>query len=144
MDLIKEQLNGFEILDGKLIGNYSISVNEHIPVIFDIEKSNTKIEDFSELLDDAASSLNELTEKTLDNLKTNIAVELTDAAYSESINNTKAKDYLDLKSQLKLKNIIFYLGNVISMIFEAKEEYPDMLIYCQVDQSFDIEDLAVQ
>ncbi|MGO4875127.1 hypothetical protein ACEN2P_00870 [Pedobacter psychrotolerans] len=46
------------------------------------------------MLDDATSSLNELTEKTLDNLKTNIAVELTDAAYLEFINNTKAKDYL--------------------------------------------------
>ncbi len=144
MDLINEQLSGFEILYGKLMGNYSISVNEHIPVIFDIEKINAKIEDFSELLDDAARSLNELTEKTLDNLKTNIAVELTDAAYSEYINNTKAKDYLDLKAQLKLRNIIFYFDNVISMIFEAKEEFPDMLIYCQVDQSFYIEDLAVQ
>ncbi|QXU41130.1 hypothetical protein [Pedobacter sp. D749] len=144
MDLINKHLSGFEILDGKLIGNYSISINEHIPIIFDAEKSNAKIEDFSELLDEAGRLVNQLTEMTLDNLKMNIAVELTDAAYSESVNNTRAKDYSDLKAQLKLKNIIFYLDNVISMIFEAKEEYPDMFIYCQVDQGFDIEDLAVQ
>ena len=144
MDLINEHLSGFEILDGKLIGNYSISINEQIPVIIDIEKSDANIEDFSKLLNEVTSLLNELTEKTLDNLKTNIAIELTDAAYSESVNNKRAKHHLDLKSQLKLKNIIFYLYNVISMIFEAKEDYPDLLIYCQVDQSFDIEDLTVR
>lgn len=140
---MNKNLSGFEISDGKLTGNYSISVDEHIPVIFDIEKSHAKIEDFSELLDKAVSSLNALTEKTIDHLKTNIAVELTDVAYSETVHHTKAKDDTDLKSQLKLKTINFYLDHVISMIFEAKEEYPDRLIYCQVGQSFDIEDLAV-
>ena len=140
---MNDNLSGFEIVDGKLLGNYALSANEHVPVILDIDASNPDFDDFSDLLRNAESSLNALTEETLDHLKTSISVELTDAAYPESEADMKAKAYADLQAELKLKEIVFYLDDVISMIFEAKKEYPDMLIHCQVDPQFAIEDLAL-
>lgn len=140
---MNDNLSGLEIVDGKLIGKYALSANAHVPVILDIEASNPDIADFSDLLGDAAGSLNALTAETLDHLKTSISVELTDAAYPESQADMKAKAYADLQAELTLKEIAFYLDDVISMIFEAKNEYPDMLIHCQVDPQFAIEDLAL-
>jgi len=140
---MNKNLSGLEIVDGTLIGNYALSADEHVPVILDIDAINPAIDDFADLLGDATSSLDALTQETLDRLKTSISVELTDAAYPESDAGTKAKDYADLKAELTLKEIVFYLDDVISMIFEARNEYPNMAIYCQVDRRFAIEDLAV-
>lgn len=140
---MSKHLSGLEIVDGQLIGSYTLSANEHVPVILDIDASNPELDDFSDLLSDAESSLNALSEETLDHLKTSISVELTDAAYPESQADMKTKAYADLQAELTLKEIVFYLDDVISMVFEAKKEYPEMVIYCQVDQRFAIEDLAV-
>jgi len=140
---MNKNLSGIEIVDGTLIGNYALSANAHVPVILDIDASNPAIDDFSDLLVDAASALDALTEETLDCLKTSISVELTDAAYPESDAGMKAKAYANLKAELRLKEIVFYLEDAISMIFEARNDYPDMSIYCQVDRRFAIEDLAV-
>jgi len=140
---MNKNLSGLEIVDGKLIGNYALSANEHVPVILDVEASDPAIDDFSDLLSKAASWLDALTEETLDRLKTGIAVELTDAAYPASDADIRAKACADLKAELKLEEIVFYLDDVTSMVFAARNEYPDMLIHCQVDQRVAIEDLAV-
>ncbi|WP_449399265.1 hypothetical protein [Chryseobacterium wanjuense] len=73
-----------------------------------------------------------------------MAKELTDSAYTDSDYKPTEKDYKDLEEELTLTDVRFFPDDVISLVFKAKKEYPDMDIYCQIDHEFQVEDLFVE
>lgn len=126
-----------------LIGNYSSGITGDITVQFDLEEEAPALEDFNALVEEARAWTQTLTMEVLEDLKRQMAIELTDSAYAGSDYEPGADDYNGLQEELMLKEIRFYPDELYSLVLEAKKEYPDMLIYCQISTDFDIEDLIV-
>ncbi|WP_127127820.1 hypothetical protein [Pseudoflavitalea rhizosphaerae] len=126
-----------------LIGNYSSGITGNITVQFDLEEEAPALEDFNALVEEARAWTQTLTKEVLEDLTRQMAIELTDSAYAGSDYEPGADDYKGLQEELTLKEIRFYPDEMYSLVLEAKKEYPDMLIYCQISTDFDIEDLIV-
>jgi hypothetical protein len=139
-DSIKE----LALTNNQMVGHYSIYSNEQVPVILDIETSNPVFEDFKDIIIFADTVLANLTETKFNDIKKEIAKELTTAAYSESSYKPTLQDERNLEAELKLKRISFFPEDVISIVFEAKKEYPTMLIYCQLNEDLGVEDVIVE
>ncbi|NML59202.1 hypothetical protein [Chryseobacterium cheonjiense] len=115
-----------------------------IAVEFDLEEDDLTMEDFSELIKDSENWIESFSNENLNTLKSEIAKELTDSAYAGLSHKVSEEDYKNLEAELMLKEIHFFPEEVISLILEAKKEYPDMDIYCQINKQFEIEDLMVE
>ena len=126
-----------------LRGNYSSGVTGNITVQFDLEEEEPELDDFNALVEEANAWIQTITKEALDELKRQIAIELTDSAYGGSDHKPTAGDYNGLAKELTLKEIRFYPDEMYSLVLDAKKEYPDMQIYCQISTDFDIEDLIV-
>lgn len=126
-----------------LIGNYFSGITGNITVQFDLDGEAPALEDFNALVKEARAWTQTLTMEVLEDLKRQMAIELTDSAYAGSDYEPGADDYNGLQEELALKEIRFYKDEMYSLVLEAKKEYPDMLIYCQISTDFDIEDLIV-
>lgn len=126
-----------------LIGNYFSGITGNITVQFDLDGEAPALEDFNALVKEARAWTQTLTMEVLEDLKRQMAIELTDSAYAGSDYEPGADDYNGLQEELALKEIRFYPDEMYSLVLEAKKEYPDMLIYCQISTDFDIEDLIV-
>lgn len=126
-----------------LIGNYFSGITGNITVQFDLDEEAPALEDFNALVKEARAWTQTLTMEVLEDLKRQMAIELTDSAYAGSDYEPGADDYNGLQEELALKEIRFYKDEMYSLVLEAKKEYPDMLIYCQISTDFDIEDLIV-
>lgn len=129
--------------DEVVTGTYDFQ-GEDIAVEFDLEEDDLTMDDFSELIQDAENWIESFSNKNLSTLKEEIARELTDSAYAGSAHKVSEEDYKNLEAELTLKEIRFFPEEVISLILEAKKEYPDMDIYCQINREFEIEDLMVE
>jgi hypothetical protein len=131
-------------LEGEFLkGNYSSTITGNITVQFDLEEEAPGLDDFNALIEESNEWIQTLTKEALEELKRQIAIELTDSAYGGSDYKPTAGDYNNLAKELTLKEIRFYPDEMYSLLMEAKKEYPDMQIYCQISTDFDIEDLIV-
>ncbi|WP_346320882.1 hypothetical protein [Chitinophaga sp. YIM B06452] len=138
-------MNKFENLkteDDIVIGNYESQVTGNITVEFDLEEDGAVMEDYSELISASETWIGKLTKEKLDELKRNMSLELTDSAYTGSGYKPGQQDYDGLAAELTLVSIRFF-QDAFSLVFKAKKEYPDMLIWCQVDEDMEMEDLMV-
>ncbi|SEW47891.1 hypothetical protein SAMN05421841_3654 [Chryseobacterium wanjuense] len=138
-----DKFKNLKLEDDVVTGKYNYYDGE-VDVEFDLEEDDTEMDDFSELISDANNWIENLTQENLNELKTKIAKELTDSAYSDSDYKPTEKDYKDLENELTLTDVRFFPDQVISLVFKAKKEYPDMDIYCQIDNEFQVEDLFVE
>lgn len=137
------KFENLQLTDAKLAGTYSSPVTGNIVVVFDLEADNAEYDDFSELMAASNEWLNNLSAAKLDELKMQMAVELTDAAYEESDYTPDTPDYKGLQQDLTIMQIRFYPDDIISLVIYAEKEYPEMLIYCQISTDLEIEDLVV-
>ncbi|QEC43989.1 hypothetical protein [Pseudobacter ginsenosidimutans] len=126
-----------------LRGNYTSAITGDITVQFDLEEEAPGLDDFKALVEEANAWIKTFTKESLEELKRQVAAELTDSAYGGSDYQPTAEDYNNLAEELTLKEIRFYPDEMYSLVLEAKKEYPDSLIYCQISTDFDIEDLIV-
>jgi hypothetical protein len=139
-----KNIEGLKLTKNQLRGYYAIFPNEKTPIFFDIEESKPSFDDFTGIVEFANKTLANLSETTFTKIRKEVAKELTSAAYSQASYSPTSEDELNLEIQLYLRRISFYPNNIISMVFEAKNEYPDMLIYCQLNEDFEIEDVIVE
>lgn len=137
------KFQNLKLEDNILEGIYVYGDNKKIKTEFHLEDDDLKFEDFSELISEAEIFAVKINEDSLTNLKSKISVELTDSAYSDSNYSPTKEDCDTLQDELILRTIRFFPDSAVSFIFEAKNNYPDMLIYCQVDDELVIEDLIV-
>lgn len=126
-----------------LRGNYTSAITGDITVQFDLEEEAPGLDDFKALVEEANAWIKTVTKEALEELKRQMAIELTESAYGGSDYQPTAEDYNNLAKELTLKEIRFYPDEMYSLVLEAKKEYPDSLIYCQISTDFDIEDLIV-
>jgi hypothetical protein len=138
-----ERFTDLKLLEDRLKANFCLPDIGKIAVEFDLEEEDSKLEDFNALISIAQIWIKGLTKEILDGLMIAIANELTDAAYTGSDYKPSSSDYINLQRDLNITMVRFYPDSVFSLIFEAEKEYPDMEIYCLLDESFSIEDLTV-
>lgn len=139
-------MNKFENLaieDDILKGTYDSPVTGRITVELDLEEEDTVMENFSGLISASETWIGRLTQEKLDELKRKMSLELTDSAYAGSSYKPGQQDYDGLAAELTLLSIHFFQDDAFSLVFQAKKEYPDMLIWCQIDEDLEIEDLVV-
>lgn len=135
-----DRFKDFDHLEDSVKGMVTIPEIGDITVEFDLEDHNGT-DDVTELMEQAESWLESFNIKILQDLRTAIATELTDAAYAGSAYQPVSSDYTGLEQSLQLKTICFYIDAETSLIFESETEYPDMDIYCLVEEDFSIADV---
>jgi len=126
-----------------LLGSYQFGPTQIIDVEFDLEVEKPKFDDFSTLLQSAVNVMGKLTQQKLSELQSQIAKELTDAAYIDMEAEIRHQGQQALKAQLCLYKICFFIEGVTSLIFIAQMDYPGLWIYCQINSAYEIEDIEV-
>lgn len=137
------KFKNLNLKDEVIKGKYNFH-GEDINVEIDLEEENVQIDDFSELISSSENWIEGFSTEILEKLINELSKELTDSAYGDSDYKPTDKDYKDLEKELTLTEIRFFPDEVISLVFEAKKEYPDMDIYCQINKEFRIEDIIVE
>ncbi|PJJ84436.1 hypothetical protein [Mucilaginibacter auburnensis] len=135
-----DRFKGFDHFEDRLTGILTLPDIGDIQVEFDLE-DHKGIDDLNALMAHAESWLESFNKKILQDLKTAIAAELTDAAYTGSAYQPVSSDYTGLEQSLQLKTICFYIDAETSLIFGSETEYPDMDICCLVEEDFSIADV---
>ncbi len=138
-----DKFKNLKLEDEIVTGKYSFQ-NKNLSVEFDLEEDDVEMDDFSELISDSEKWIERFSTEKLNEIKVELSKELTDSAYSDSDYEVTEEDYKNLENELNLTEIRFFPDDVISLIFEAKKEYPDMDIYCQITKEFEIEDVMVE
>ncbi|MDN5418333.1 MAG: hypothetical protein L0G09_12940 [Acinetobacter sp.] len=126
-----------------LLGSYQFGPTQIIDVEFDLEVEKPKFHDFVTLLQSAVNVMGKLTQQKLSELQSQIAKELTDAAYIDMEAEIRHQRQQALKAQLCLYKICFFIEGVTSLIFIAQMDYPGLWIYCQINSAYEIEDIEV-
>lgn len=89
-------------------------------------------------------ALARLTLETLDQREQEVAEELTDAAYEGDDDADVESALRDLRADIVLDGVIVFGDGGMTLLYLAPEEYPDMIIYCLLDEDLEIEDLMVE
>lgn len=140
-----EVFNDLQLKDGRMVGYLNLPDSLKVVAEFDLEEhDHPEQSDFAALIATATTWATGLNTETLEILKKQIAKELTDAAYGGAGYQVSESDYTALERALLVERLCFFPDNIVLMIFEAKKEYPDMEIYCQLDNSYQIEDISVE
>lgn len=137
------KFENLKIEDDIVKGVYDSPVTGNIAVEFDLEEDDPVMEDFSGLISASETWIEKLTQNKLDDLKRKMSIELTDSAYMGTDYKPNQQDYDGLAEELTLIKMRFFQDSGFSLVFQAKKEYPDMLIWCQIDEDLEIEDLIV-
>jgi hypothetical protein len=89
-------------------------------------------------------ALARLTQETLDQREQEVAEELTDAAYEGDDDADVGEALRALRADIVLDGVIVFGDGGMTLLYLAPEEYPDMIIYCLLDEDLEIEDLMVE
>ena len=90
-------------------------------------------------------ALARLTADVLDAREREVAEELTDAAYEEDDEDVDLDEALQaIKEDLTLDGVIVFGDGGLTLLYIAPEEYPDLIIYCLLDEDLEIDDLMVE
>lgn len=109
-------------------------------VSFDLEREVIEMDEFEELVNRAKSFLTNQT--MIQKVFSDVAIELTDSAYSQNNYTPNEKDYKALESELVVSKINFYEEDLVFELF-ANNNYPDMIIYCQIDFNYGIIEISL-
>lgn len=90
-------------------------------------------------------ALARLTEEILEAREREVAEELTEAAYEDDDDEVDVVEALQaLKDDIALDGVVVFGDGGITLLFIAPEEYPDLIIYCLLDEDLEIDDLMVE
>lgn len=148
--------------DGALTASVELPGGRRVTVEYEFEEEFERDEDDDddgEDIDDVARedlpdmdameqtvrhALARLTQEALDQREQEVAEELTDAAY-EGDDDVDLEDELRaLKSDIALDGVIVFGDGGITLLYIAPEQYPDLIIYCLLDEDLEIDDLMVE
>ena len=144
LDLGRE-LHDITLAPGVLRGRLIIpGVGDSIPVAFDPENETALvIEDFRALLKLSKQLVQRLTQTRFETIKTEIAREVTDAAFGQSAHAAARADYAQLEHDLAIVEVRFFEGGAV-IEFRAARGLPDSRVFCQIDDEAEIEDLSIE
>jgi len=90
-------------------------------------------------------ALARLTQEILDEREREVAEELTEAAYEDDDEGADlAEAVQSLKDDIALDGVVVFGDGGITLLYVAPEEYPDLIIYCLLDEDLEIDDLMVE
>ena len=90
-------------------------------------------------------ALARLTEEILDGREGEVVEALTEAAYEDDDDEVDMVEALQaLKDDIALDGVVVFGDGGITLLFIAPEEYPDLIIYCLLDEDLEIDDLMVE
>ncbi|MEJ6554522.1 hypothetical protein PQI51_05755 [Microbacterium esteraromaticum] len=90
-------------------------------------------------------SLARLTEEILEAREREVVEELTEAAYEDDADEVDMAEALSaLKDDITLDGVIVFGDGGLTLLYIAPEEYPDLIIYCLLDDDLEIDDLMVE
>lgn len=92
-------------------------------------------------------ALARLTQEILDQREQEVAEELIDAAYQDAADDDevdRAEALAALNDDLSLDGVVVFGDGGMTLLYVAPGEYPDLLIYCLLDEDLEIDDLMVE
>lgn len=90
-------------------------------------------------------SLARLTEEILDAREREVVEELTEAAYEDDADEVDMAEALSaLRDDIALDGVVVFGDGGLTLLYIAPEEYPDLIIYCLLDEDLEIDDLMVE
>jgi hypothetical protein len=90
-------------------------------------------------------ALARLTEEILEAREREVVEELTEAAYEDDADEVDMVEALAaLKDDIALDGVVVFGDGGITLLYIAPEEYPDLIIYCLLDEDLEIDDLMVE
>lgn len=90
-------------------------------------------------------SLARLTEEILEAREREVVEELTEAAYEDDADEVDMAEALSaLKDDIALDGVVVFGDGGLTLLYIAPEEYPDLIIYCLLDDDLEIDDLMVE
>lgn len=134
------ELTDIEYDDGELVAATVLPGERHVAVLFAVDDEPV---DQAEMRDIAERALNRPTADDLSRIDGEVVRELTDSAYEGTGHVVAAEDYALLARELELQGVIVSPDATLVLIYEAASQYPDMVIYCQLDEQLAIDDLSV-
>ena len=94
-----------------------------------------------ELADDA---LDGLSGEKLESIEEDVVRELTESAFEQSERDVEEEDYRKLAGDMELTGVTVFTDGVVTLEYAAENNYPDLVIYVQLDPDFAVEDLLVE
>lgn len=138
-DFIKEIIIEDNILQGVI---FSPSLNQSLAIEIDPESEGTELADFEELSSQLQRLVDYFTREKLQQLQVSVAREITESAYEQEDYTPTATDFAALEQDLNLTKIIAFPEG-FAFDYSAKATYPGNLIKVQLDEDFDIADVAI-
>ena len=90
-------------------------------------------------------ALARLTEEILEAREREVVEELTEAAYEDDADEADMAEALSaLGDDIALDGVIVFGDGGLTLLYIAPEEYPDLIIYCLLDDDLEIDDLMVE
>ena len=101
--------------------------------------------DLSTMQETVQHALARLTEDILEAREREVVEELTEAAYEDDDDEVDLAEALAaLKDDIALDGVVVFGDGGITLLYIAPEEYPDLIIYCLLDEDLEIDDLMVE
>src|SRR5690606_4145415 len=83
-------------------------------------------------------ALARLTDEVLSARERDVAEDLTDAAYEDDDEDVDLDEALSaLKDDLALDGVVVFSDGGLTLVYVAPDEYPDLLIYCLLDEDLE-------
>ena len=111
--------------------------------VVDVEPED--LPDMDTMQETVQHALARLTQEILDEREREVAEELTEAAYEDEDEGADLAEALQsLKDDIALDGVVVFGDGGITLLYVAPEEYPDLIIYCLLDEDLEIDDLMVE
>lgn len=136
-------LSGLHLVENDLKGYVTLPFLQHqADAVLSMERKVDTTEEYAELIENANTFLENMSKDSYDAILHEMAIELTESAYSQGGYRPSEADVSNLEKELVLIALNFDADSIL-LVFGASQNYPDMHIYCQVDQEGNIEDISV-
>ena len=134
------ELTDIEYEDGELVAATVLPGDRQVAVLFAVDDEPVEPAEMRAI---AERALSRPTADDLARIDGEVVRELTDSAYEGTGHEVTAGDYDLLARELELQGVIVSPDATIVLVYEAPTQYPDMVIYCQLDEQLAIDDLSV-
>ncbi|WP_309129338.1 hypothetical protein [Microbacterium sp.] len=110
----------------------------------DVDLDPEDLPDMDAMQETVRHSLARLTQEVLDARESEVAEELTDAAFEGDDDVDLDAEQKTLREDLALDGVVVFGDGGMTLLYVAPEEYPDLTIYCLLDEDLEIDDLMVE
>ncbi|WP_309066926.1 hypothetical protein [Microbacterium sp.] len=113
----------------------------------DLEEEDIDPEDLPDMdtmQETVQHALARLTAEVLDARERDVAEELIEVAYEDDDEEDLEEPLAALREDLTLDGVVVFGDGGITLLYVAPEEYPDMTIYCLLDEDLEVDDLMIE